>query len=82
MQGQNPRPTKGGLDGAPGECKVKIPAQPEEGWTGHPENYRLMAICHNSVWESASQPAMDAIRLAGCATGYNMFAKAVQEGRA
>jgi hypothetical protein len=70
MQGQKPRPTKGGLDGAPGDVLLLGP------------NYRSMAIRHNSVWESASQPAMDAIRLAGCATGYNMFAKAVQEGRA
>jgi hypothetical protein len=43
---------------------------------------RSVAIRSGCLWESASQPAMRAIQLAGYATGYNMFAKAALEGRA
>jgi hypothetical protein len=41
-----------------------------------------MAIPGGCLWESASQPAMRAIQLAGYATGYNKFAKAALKGRA
>ena len=49
---------------------------------GRAENHRSMAIRGGSLWESASQPSLLAIRLRGCAADYNMFAKAAVEGRA